>query len=158
MHSRIRPYKGIRIHLFTYAFFLLCLSIFRALELQRPSPHFPPRPSPAMSGAGGKWMVSSVTEGHIKKLRGAEYLAADIAHRLPAAGQVVPTPKPHESAVFLPHFVRGQGFPLHPFVRGLMSITGWTFMIWPRISSSTSRCSSSCARPSSASSPTLAYG
>ena len=41
-HSRIRPYKGIRIHLFTYTFFLLCLSIFRALELQRPSPHFPP--------------------------------------------------------------------------------------------------------------------
>ena len=26
-HNRIRPYKGIRIHLFTYAFFLLCLSI-----------------------------------------------------------------------------------------------------------------------------------
>ena len=24
-----------------------------------------------MSGAGGKWMVSSVTEGHIKKLRKA---------------------------------------------------------------------------------------
>ena len=32
-HNRIRPYKGIRIHLFTYAFFLLCLSIFCAPEL-----------------------------------------------------------------------------------------------------------------------------
>ena len=32
-HNRIRPYKGIRIHLFTYAFFLLCLSISCALEL-----------------------------------------------------------------------------------------------------------------------------
>ena len=32
-HSRIRPYKGIRIHLFTYAFFLLCLPIFCAPEL-----------------------------------------------------------------------------------------------------------------------------
>ena len=32
-HSRICPYKGIRIHLFTYAFFLLCLSIFCAPEL-----------------------------------------------------------------------------------------------------------------------------
>ena len=32
-HSRIRSYKGIRIHLFTYAFFLLCLSIFCAPEL-----------------------------------------------------------------------------------------------------------------------------
>src|SRR3954465_14916401 len=59
MLNRIHPYKGIRIHLFTYAFFLLCLSIFCAPELQRPSPHFPPQPSPAMSGAGGKWMVSS---------------------------------------------------------------------------------------------------
>src|SRR3954463_14316800 len=83
MHSRIRPYKGIRIHLFTYAFFLLCLSVSCALELQRPSPHFPPQPSPAMSGAGGKWMVSSVMEGHVKKLRKAGYLSKDISHRLP---------------------------------------------------------------------------
>src|SRR4051812_15325839 len=85
-HSRIRPYKGIRIHLFTYAFFLLCLSIFRALELQRPSLHFTPQPSPAMSGAGGKWMVSSVKEGHVKKLRRARYLTKDITHRLPEEG------------------------------------------------------------------------
>ena len=69
-------------------------------------------------------MASSITEGHMKKLRGAGYLAADIAHRLPAVGQVVPTPKPHERVVFLPHFVRRLGFPLYPFVRGLM------FMIW----------------------------
>ena len=39
-----------------------------------------------MSGAGGKWMVSSVTEGHIKKLRKAGYLSNDIAHRLPEEG------------------------------------------------------------------------
>ena len=73
----------------------------RALELQRPSTHPPPQLSPNMSGAGGKWMVSSITEGHIKKLREAGYLAADIAHRLPAAGQIVPTPEPHERVVFL---------------------------------------------------------
>ena len=85
-HNRIRPYKGIRIHLFTYAFFLLCLSISCAIELQRPSPHFPPQPSPAMSRAGGKWMVSSVTEGHVKKLRKAGYLSKDIAHQLPEEG------------------------------------------------------------------------
>ena len=47
-----------------------------------------------MFGAGGKWLASSVTEGHIKKLRGAGYLPANIAHRLPAAGQIVPTPEP----------------------------------------------------------------
>ena len=60
-----------------------------------------------MSGVGGKWMVSSITEGDIKKLCGAGYLAADIAHRLPAAGQIIPTPEPYERVVFLPHFVHG---------------------------------------------------
>ena len=45
-----------------------------------------------MSGVGGKWMVSSITDGDIKKLRGGGYLAVNIARRLPAAGQIVPTP------------------------------------------------------------------
>ena len=72
-------------------------------------------------------MVSSVLEGDIKKLRGAGYLATDIAHRLPAARQIVPTPEPHERVVFLPHFVRGLGFPLHPFVRSLMFYYGRDF-------------------------------
>ena len=73
-----------------------------------------------MSGAGGKWMVSSVTEEDITKLWGAEYLAADITHRLPDAGQIIPSPGPHKRVVFLAHFVCGLGFPLHPFVRRLM--------------------------------------
>ena len=72
-------------------------------------------------------MASSVTEEHIKKLRGAGYIAANIAHRLPAAGQIVPTPEPHERVVFLHHFLRGLGFPLHPFVRGLMFYYGLDF-------------------------------
>ena len=67
-------------------------------------------------------MVSSV-----KKLREAGYLAADIAHRLPNAGQIVPMPEPHERVVFLTHFVRGLGFPLHPFVRALMFYYGLGF-------------------------------
>ena len=103
-------------------------------------------------------MVSSVTEGDIKKLRGAGYLAANIAHRLPAAGQIVPTPEPYERVVFLHHFLRGLGFPLHPFVRGLMFYYGLDFHDLAPISSSTSRRSSSCARLSSASGPTSAYG
>ena len=70
-----------------------------------------------MSGAGGKWMVSSVTEGDVKKLRRARYLHDDIAHRLLDEGQLIPTPEPHERVVFLTHFLRGLGFPLHPFVR-----------------------------------------
>ena len=80
-----------------------------------------------MFGAGGKWVASSIMEGHIKKLRKAGYLASDIAHRLPEKGQLIPTPRPHERVVFLPHFLRGLGFPLHPFVRGLMFYYGLDF-------------------------------
>ena len=72
-------------------------------------------------------MASSVTEGQIKKLRKAGYLSDDIAHRLPDVGQLIPTPRPHERVVFLPHFLRGLGFPLHPFVRGLMFYYGLDF-------------------------------
>ena len=72
-------------------------------------------------------MASSVTEGHINKLRRAGYLAANITHRMPAAGQIVPTPEPHERVVFLHHFLRRLGFPLHPFVRGLMFYYGLEF-------------------------------
>ena len=82
-----------------------------------------------MSGTGGqgKWMASSVKEKDIAELWEAVYLAKEIAHQLPAKGQVVPTPKPNERVVFLPHFVRGLGFPLHPFVRGLMFYYGLDF-------------------------------
>ena len=48
----------------------------------------------------------------------------DIAHRLPDEGQLIPTPRPHERVVFLTHFLCGLGFPLHPFVRGLMFYYG----------------------------------
>ena len=72
-------------------------------------------------------MVSSVTEGHVKKLRKAGYLSKDIMHRLPEEGQLLPTPRPHERVVFLPHFLRGLGFPLHPFVCGLMFYYGLDF-------------------------------
>ena len=72
-------------------------------------------------------MTSSVTEEHIERLRSAGYLSGDIAHWLPEEGQLIPTPRPHERVVFLPHFLRGLGFPLHPFVRGLMFYYGLDF-------------------------------
>ena len=72
-------------------------------------------------------MASSVAEEDITKLRAAGYLAANIAHRLPAEGQITPTPKSRERVVFLLHFVRGLGFPLHPFVSGLMYYYGLDF-------------------------------
>ena len=65
-------------------------------------------------------MASSIKKEDIKKLRGAGYLSKDIAHQLPATGQIIPTPEPQERVVFLSHFFRGLGFPLHPLVRGLM--------------------------------------
>ena len=104
-------------------------------------------------------MASSVTEGHIKKLRKAGYLSNHIAHRLPDEGQLIPTPRPHERVVFLPHFLHGLGFPLHPFVRGIMFYYGLDFHdLAPNFILNISRRLSSCARFSSASSPTLAYG
>ena len=72
-------------------------------------------------------MPSSVTKEDIKKLREARYLTAEVSHRLPARGQIVPTPKPNENVVFVSHFLRGLGLTLDPFVRGLMFYYGLDF-------------------------------
>ena len=72
-------------------------------------------------------MASSVMEGQIQKLRDAGYFSSNIAHQLPDEGDLIPTPRPHERVVFLPDFLRGPGFPLHPFVRGLMFYYGLDF-------------------------------
>ena len=82
-----------------------------------------------MSGSNlqGRWMPSSVTEEDIKKLREARYLTAEISYRLPTKGQVIPTPEPGESVVFVSHFLRGLGLSLDPFVRGLMFYYGLDF-------------------------------
>ena len=62
-----------------------------------------------MSGSNlqGRWMPSSITEEDIKKLREARYLTAEISHRLPTRGQVIPTPERSESVVFVSHFSEG---------------------------------------------------
>ena len=41
-------------------------------------------------------MAFTVREKDIKKLREAGYLVKKISHRLPSAGQIIPTPAPHE--------------------------------------------------------------
>ena len=48
-------------------------------------------------------MASSVTEEDIAKLREVRYLTTDSKHRLPAPGQVIPTPEPNVSVVFVSH-------------------------------------------------------
>ena len=82
-----------------------------------------------MSGSDlqGRWMPSSITEEDVRKLRDARYLTGEISHRLPAQGQVIPPPKPGESVVFASHFLRGLGFPIDPFVRGLLFYYGLEF-------------------------------
>ena len=82
-----------------------------------------------MSGSNlqGRWVASSIKEEDIARLREVGYLTADIQHRLPAPGQVILTPKPNESIVFVSHFLCGLGFTLDPFVRGLMFYYGLDF-------------------------------
>ena len=72
-------------------------------------------------------MPSSVTEEDVLKLREASFLTGEISHRLPAQGQAIPTPQPSESVVFTSHFLWGLGFPIDPFVRGLMFYYGLEF-------------------------------
>ena len=79
------------------------------------------------SSLPGRWVASSVTEEDIAKLRAARYLTVEILHRLPAEGQVIPTPRSGERVVFVSHFLRGLGFALNPFVRGLMFYYGLDF-------------------------------
>ena len=66
-------------------------------------------------------------EGDIAKLQAARYLTAEIHHRLPAEGQVIATTRSGERVVFVSHFLRGLGFALNPFVRGLMFYYGLDF-------------------------------
>ena len=75
-----------------------------------------------MSGSDlqGRWMPSSVMEEDVLRLREAKFFTAEISHRLPAQGQVIPSPQPGESLVFMSHFLRGLGFPMDPFLRGLL--------------------------------------
>jgi hypothetical protein len=81
----------------------------------------------AGSGSKGKWEASSVTNRDIEDLKRAGYLSANTIHRPPEKDQIIPTPRPGERVVFVPHFVQGLGFPLHPFVRGLIFFYGLDF-------------------------------
>ena len=54
-------------------------------------------------------------------------MTCEISHRLHARGQVIPTPEPGESVVFISYFLRGLGLALDPFVRGLMFYYGLDF-------------------------------
>ena len=72
-------------------------------------------------------MSSSITEEDVLKLHDTRYLTGEISHRLPPPGQVIPTPELGENVVFMSHFLRGLGFPMDPFMRGLMFYYGLEF-------------------------------
>jgi hypothetical protein len=61
------------------------------------------------------------------ELRISGYIPENMECHAPTKGQVIPTPNPGERVVFVPHFLRGLGFPLHPFLRGLMLFYGLDF-------------------------------
>ncbi|XP_044949080.1 uncharacterized protein LOC123398693 [Hordeum vulgare subsp. vulgare] len=63
----------------------------------------------------GKWEASCVTDNDIQELKRAGYLSANEVHHAPEKGQVIPTPKQGERVVFIPNFIWGLGFLLHPF-------------------------------------------
>ena len=75
----------------------------------------------------GSDLQGQLTEEDVLKLREAKFLTAEISHRLPAQRQVIPNPQPGESVVFVSHFLRGLGFPMDPFVRGLLFYYGLEF-------------------------------
>ena len=95
-HRLFHPYKGTKIHSFHPR---LLSDSFPSAQAPAPkhSPSLPTKGLPKMSGSGegGKWMASTVREKDIKKLREVGYLAKKISHRLPTAGQIVPTPELH---------------------------------------------------------------
>ena len=82
----------------THAFFHLPLTQI----LTAPAPlssasttNFVPSPSiMASTCTKGKWQASFVTDDDIVRLKQARYLLADVAHRAPEEGQIIPTPQP----------------------------------------------------------------
>ena len=106
--------------------FLPRLPLPQLLLPRAPTPGLQSPPAPIMSGSSrqGRWVASSIMEEDIAKLRAAWYLTAEIHHQLPAEGQVIPTPRSGERAVFVSHFLRGLGFALNPSSEDSCIITG----------------------------------
>ena len=76
-----------------------------------------------MSGAGGKWLASSVMEEHIAKLRSAGYLSGDIAHWLPDKGWLIPTPGAMRGSYSFPTSSADWAFHFTPLSGGSCSTT-----------------------------------
>ena len=94
--------------------------------------HISPSTSTDANLKGG-WVPSNVTVGTIEELQSMGYIPAAAKCHAPALSETnrsdfaIPTPKDGEWVVFIPHFIQGLGFPLHPFARALMFYDGLDF-------------------------------
>lgn len=84
----------------------------------------------------GKWKSSTVTQEQLGQLSSAGYLPApEIVSALSALvacddnsySMRMPKPRDDERVRFVSHLPRGLGFPIHPFLRGLLHFYGLQF-------------------------------
>ena len=81
----------------------------------------------------GDWKSCSVSQGQLNRLSTSGYLLEpEFTHIRPGLvtldGGVLsdnfPTPQGDEHVCFVPFLLRGLGFPIHPFLRGLLYLYG----------------------------------
>ena len=89
--------------------------------------------SRAPSPLPGDWRRCSVPHNELVKLQAGEYLPpafmVPVRARLATykggkQAEVTPNPNKGERVCFVPYLIRGLGFPVHPFLRGLLEFYG----------------------------------
>ena len=63
----------------------------------------------------GTWQGSVVAEAHIEWARKSRRIPSGVAHRIPPAGEISPSPRRGEFVIFLSHLQRGFGLPASHF-------------------------------------------
>lgn len=72
----------------------------------------------------GTWQGSAVTEAHIEWARKSRRIPSGVAHRIPPAGEISPSPLRGEWVIFLSHLQRGFGLPASNFFCGFLRAFG----------------------------------
>lgn len=83
----------------------------------------------------GLWLRSTVTAGNIVELQASGYLPSqdEVKCCSPLVGTAlrsasrIPEPREGERVVFISYLIRGLGFPIYPFLQGLMYFYGLQF-------------------------------
>lgn len=71
-----------------------------------------------------KWFPSAASDVEIQRLKVEGSFPLDLRYQIPPKGEVPSAPVTDECVVHQDFFDRGLGFPLHPFVRGLLLFFG----------------------------------